>query len=138
MGNEKGESLPILSMELIHKEDGVRVTTLSIETVHNFFAEGLLVKNKGFQVNIKPARGDSFSVHVEYEDTIQAIKAKIQNMKDIHVQNQILMFNGVELKNDRCLRQYNIYSTVTLELIVKAKDNEMGLAAGGKMKQKIY
>lgn len=136
---EKNESARIVAMELIHRADGVRVTTLSIERVHNFFAEGLLVKNKGFSITIKPARGDSFAIAVEYDGvTVQSIKARIQSMKGIHVQNQVLMFNGIELKNDRTLSQYNIRWSVTMELLVKAEDNEMGLAAGGKMKQKIY
>merc|ERR1712190_311965 len=59
-------------------------------------------------------------------------------MKDIHVQNQILMFNGSEMKNDRTLQDYGIFSSVTIQLLEKEEDNEMGLAAGGKMKQKIY
>merc|ERR1719410_174309 len=42
------------------------------------------------------------------------------------------------MKDDRALGSYNIGGPVTLELMVKAENNEMGLAAGGKMKQKIY
>merc|ERR1712154_222295 len=63
----------------------------------------------------------------------------IKQIKGIHVQNQILMLSGIELKNDRTLNSYNMWGgSVTLELLVKEEDNEMGLAAGGKMKQKIY
>ena len=136
---EKGESVHIVSMELVHKEDGIRVTTLSVEGVHNFFAEGLLVKNgSSFEITIQPARGDSFVVQAEYEDTIQSVKVKIQNLKGIHVQNQILMFSGSEMENEQTFGDYNIFSKVTLQLVVKVEDNEMGLGAGGKMKQKIY
>ena len=136
---EKGESVRIVSMELVHNEDGVRVTTLSVEGVHNFFAEGLLVKNgSSFEITIQPARGDSFVVQAEYEDTIQSVKVKIKNLKGIHVQNQVLMFSGSELENEQTFGDYNIFSKVTLQLVVKVEDNEMGLGAGGKMKQKIY
>ena len=75
---------------------------------------------------------------MEQGQTIQGIKVKIEEKMRIHVQNQVLMFNGIELNNDRTLGSYKIKKGVTLQLMVKAEDNEMGLAAGGKMKQKIY
>jgi len=142
--NEKAESVRIVDMELIHRADGVRVTTLTVETVHNFFVGSeagtkVLVQNKGISIDIKPSRGSSFSVQIESTGiTVQGLKARIQGLKGIHVQHQILMLNGKELNNDRTLRHYNIYGAVTLQLMVKAEDNEMGLAAGGKMKQKVY
>ena len=155
---EKAESVRIVAMEIIYKADGIRVTTLSIWNVHNFFAEGVLVHNatsfvaysenddekgdghfaaNGF-INIRSPKGDRIVLPLRYEDTIQSIKVQIQNQSGIHVENQILMFSGIELKNDRTLADYNISNTVTFLLRVKAEDNEMGLAAGGKMKQKVY
>ena len=84
------------------------------------------------------ARGDLLKLGITIKDTIQDIKAIIQRKNGVHVNNQKLMFSGIEMENDRTLKSYNITGSATLQLMVKAEDNEMGLAAGGKMKQKIY
>jgi len=128
-----------MHIDYVYDNDGVEVRTLSIDGIHNFFADGVLVHNKGFKLKIKPARGKSFELMLEHNyTTIQQIKYMIQQSKGIHVEHQTLMFSGIKLKDDATLFEYGIFSTTTLQLLVKSEDSEMGLAAGGKMKQKIY
>merc|ERR1712154_87420 len=99
---------------------------------------GILCHNKGFPLKIMPARGQSFEVMAELTDTIQAIKLKIEMSQGVHAQNQTLMFAGLPLDDDKILFECGISSGMTIHLMVKEDDDEMGLAAGGKMKQKIY
>merc|ERR1712154_300087 len=99
---------------------------------------GILCHNKGFPLKIMPARGQSFEVMAELTDTIQAIKLKIEMSQGVHAQNQTLMFAGLPLDDDKILFECGISSGMTIHLLVKEDEDEMGLAAGGKMKQKIY
>jgi len=114
--------------------------TLSVvdQSNNNFFANGILCHNKGFPLKIMPARGQSFEVMAELTDTIQAIKIKIEMMQGIHAENQTLMFAGLPLDDDKILFECGISAGMTIHLLVKEDEDEMGLAAGGKMKQKIY
>merc|ERR1712130_38291 len=85
-----------------------------------------------------PARGQSFEVTAELTDTIQAIKLKIQLSQGIHAENQTLIFSGLPMDDDKTLFECGISAGMTIHLMVTDEDEQMGLAAGGKMKQKIY
>ena len=130
--NLKAQRVEIVAMRYVYRTEGVSVRTLSVEGVHNFFADGVLAKNKGFRLTIQPARGDAFTVQLEHgNETVQQIKFLIHKAKGIHVEHQTLMFSGLKLKDDKMLSDYSICSSTTLQLMVSAEDSEMGLAAGG-------
>ena len=59
-------------------------------------------------------------------------------MKGHHVKNQKIMFSGLEWKDDKYIIELGIVEGTPLRLVVTSDEDEMGLAAGGKMKQKIY
>eukprot|EP00483_Globobulimina_turgida_P007627 UN07642 len=141
--SDKSELVEVVDMEYMYDSTGVAVRTLCVDTMHNYFVgDGInyvLVHNKGFQIHIQPARGGKFTMNLEHNFVnIATLKYMIQQTKNIHVQHQTLMFSGITLKDDKTLYEYNIHGSVTLQLLVKSEDSEMGLAAGGKMKQKIY
>ena len=48
------------------------------------------------------------------------------------------MFSGLQLKNEKTLQELGFSDGVTILLVLISDENEMGLAAGGKIKQKIY
>jgi len=134
-----GKLAEIVSIEDVSVDAPITVRTLTVDGAHNFFvSSGLLARNKGFQLNIIPGRGDAFTVTCELTDTIQLLKLKIQMQQGIHAENQTLMFSGLPLDDDAMLFDCGIGGGTTLHLIVKDEEDEMGIAAGGKMKQNIY
>ena len=137
--NFEHKLVEITSIEHVHLDD-IEVRTLSVvdQDNNNFFANGILCHNKGFPLKIMPARGPSFEVMAELTDTVQAIKLKIQMQEGIHCENQTLMFAGLPLQDDKILFECGISGGMTIHLLVKEDEDEMGIAAGGKMKQKIY
>ena len=89
-------------------------------------------------IYIQPARGKKFGISINQYESVQALKIKIQQYKDHHVKNQKIMFSGLELKDDKMMIELGITDGTTLRLVVTSDEEEMGLAAGGKMKQRIY
>eukprot|EP01083_Nonionella_stella_P255913 877764_1 len=139
--NYKAQMVQIAAIERVNIAGEIEVRTLNVDTgntqTRNFFANGILCHNK-FQLKIIPARGEAFEVCTDRTDTIQAIKLKIQASKEIHAENQTLMFCGLPLKDDSILFECGITHDTALHLMVKSDEDEMGIAAGGKTKQKIY
>jgi len=141
--NAQRKLAQIVAIERVNLMHAMQVRTLMTENdnrdEHNFFANNILVHNKGFPLRIIPFRGDEFTVMVELTDTVQAVKLKIaQKMPAIHVENQTLLFAGLKLKDDDTLFECGISHATPIHLAVQSDEDEMGIAAGGKMKQKIY
>ena len=68
------------------------------------------------QIFIKTLKGKTFSLEVESDDSIENIKSKIQGLKHIPFDRQILIFGGKKLENGT-LHDYNILKESTLHLV---------------------
>lgn len=117
------EGIPISFQNLALSSDENRWYLSDLITVKDYGYGSLLylrIKTYG-QVFFKTLTGKTITLEVEFSDTIEKIKQKIEDKEGLPPDIQTLIYDGKRLKDDRTLKDYSIGRESTVHLIARLR-----------------